>query len=110
MLIYEIEVSLSRGDFVVFFIIEISPGVKILLLSTVLKEVSLGMNVCKIRIKVYMYRYLLAINVVFYGVLQAILKKRSCLKQLAFSWGWAVAFLMLNFLTDKPSPRCVLNK
>lgn len=49
MLIYEIEVSLSRGDFVVFFIIEISPGVKILLLSTVFKEVSLGMKVCKIQ-------------------------------------------------------------
>lgn len=52
MLIYEIEVSLSRGDFLVFFIIEISPGVKILLLSTVFKEVSLGMNVCKIRIQI----------------------------------------------------------
>ena len=87
MLIYEIEVSLSRGDFVVFFIIEISPGVKILLLSTVLKEVSLGMNVCKIRIKVYMYRYLLAINVVFYGVLQAILKKKVLFEAASFFLG-----------------------
>lgn len=50
MLIYEIEVFFFRGDFVVFFIIEISLGVKILLLSIVFKEVSFGMNVCKIRI------------------------------------------------------------
>lgn len=38
MLIYEIlEVSVSRGDFVVLLNIEINPGVKILLLSIMFK-------------------------------------------------------------------------
>ena len=41
MLIYELmEESVSRGDFVVVFIIEISPGVKILLLSIMFKALS----------------------------------------------------------------------
>lgn len=40
-----------------------------------------------VRIKVYMYRYLLAINVVFCGVLQVILKKKVLFEAASFFLG-----------------------